>query len=59
MQFVVIEKETEHKTEQREGEGKRREERGCWAEATVHQSALNYFHNWPKDKRQLGNLKPV
>lgn len=53
MQFVVIEKETEHKTEQREGK------RGELVLGRVHQSALNYFHNWPKDKRQLGNLKPV
>jgi len=22
------------------------------------QSALNYFHNWPKDKRRLGRVKP-
>lgn len=50
MQFVVIEKETEHKTQQSEGE---REKGERVAGYRVHQSALNYFHNWPKDKRLL------
>lgn len=52
MQFVVIEKETEQKTDsdtKTETEIEREKRVGY----RVHQSALNYFHNWSEDKRQF------